>query len=534
MKKTILFLLVFGSFLANAQKEKLEKPKLIVGIVVDQMRYDYLYRFYDKYSNKGLKKLMNEGFNCRNNQYHYAATITGPGHAHVYSGSSPSISGIVGNDWYDKVQNKTVYVVEDTTVRLVGQGSEKAGKMSPRNMKVTTITDQLRIASQFKSKVVGIAFKDRGAILPAGHTGTAYWFDGSQGNFISSTFYGEKLPTWVDKFNSQKLPESYFKKTWETLYPIASYTETEDDDQPYESQISGEAKAVFPHKVTKGSLPQTYFGNELTKKFALAALDGENLGRGENTDFLAVSFSTPDYTGHAFGAQSKEIQDIYLRLDLDIAEMLTALDAKIGVGKYTVFLTADHGVAEIPAFLRKHELPGGLFTGSELKNLASKVLEKKFGTDKFITTADNYQLYLNRELMSEKKVSVDDLVDALKMELIKTEGIFTVINLENAYTANLPDALKSKVTNLYNPKRSGEIMILLEPAWFSGYVKGTTHGTMYPYDSHVPLLFYGWGIKKGELLKQTAIADIAPTLAMLLKILEPSGSTGSPISEALK
>jgi len=291
---------------------------------------------------------------------------------------------------------------------------------------------------------------------------------------------------------------------------------------------------VFPHKVSMGSLAQSYFGNELTTKFALEAFESEKLGRNGNTDFLAVSFSTPDYTGHAFGPQSKEIEDVYLRFDKNIEELLNQFDTQLGIGNYTVFLTADHGIAEIPAFLKKHDIPSGLFLGNEIKNTAEKVLVDKFGEGVYLLDADNYQLYLNKVLLAKKGISITQVTEALKDKFEKMDGIYKVIDLENVMSANLPDYFKSKLTNLYNPKRSGEIMILVEPAWFSGYLKGTTHGTMYSYDTHVPLLFFGWGINQGESVKPTAIADIAPTLAMLLKILEPNGTVGSPISEVLK
>jgi len=537
MKKILFLFLFLLNFNVSAQKKPTpisKKPKLVIGIVVDQMRYDYLYRFYDKYSSKGLRRLMDEGFNCRNNHYHYASTITGPGHAHVYSGSVPSISGIVGNGWYDKTIDKTMYVVSDSTVEVLGNGTSLAGKMSPRNMKVTTITDQLRIATQFKSKVIGIAFKDRGAILPAGHTGSAYWYDSGRGSWISSTYYGDALPEWVNKFNELKLPQSYAEKMWEPLYPLESYVETEEDDQPYENPISGETKAVFPHKVNLGSLANTYFGNDLTTQFSLAAFDAEKLGKGEYTDFLAISYSTPDYAGHAFGPQSKEIQDIYLRLDKNIEELLARFDRDLGVGNYTVFLSADHGIAEIPAFLMKNKIPSGLFTGSEFKNETEKVLGEKFGAGKYVLSSDNYQLYLNKPLLKQKNIEVSTVAAVLKEHFAFHDGIYSVVNLEDASNLNIPDYYKKKITNIYNPKRSGEIMFLVEPAWFAGYTKGTTHGTMYPYDTHVPLLFFGWGINKGSTVKPTAIADIAPTLAMLLKILEPNGNTGLPIQEVLK
>lgn len=536
MKIKILGLLMLASTSIFAQKKKVEltKPKLVVGIVVDQMRYDYLYRFYDKYSDNGLKRLMNDGFNCRNNHYHYASTVTGPGHAHIYTGSSPAISGIVGNEWHDKVENKDHYVVDDSTVNIVGDGRPNNGKMSPNNLKVTTITDQLRIASQFNSKVIGVAIKDRGSILPAGHTGMAYWYDAYSGNWITSDFYQKELPTWVTKFNAQKLPETYIAKGWETLRPIESYVETEADDQPYEATISGEPKAVFPHKITMASIASSYYGNELTKKFALAAFDAENLGRGAYTDFLAVSFSTPDYVGHAFGPQSKEIEDVYIRFDLDIAEILNHLDATLGKGTYSVFLSADHGVAEIPSFLRKHNINSGLFTGSDMQKKAEAALVAKFGEGKYIDASDNYQLYLNHKTLKSKKLTTTDALEAVKEVLEKEEGIYTVVDISKGDFGSIPTYYKEKLNTIYNPKRSGELMVLVEPAWFSGYTKGTTHGSMYAYDTHVPLLLYGWGIKKGETTKSTYISDIAPTIAQLLNILEPNGNIGKPVSEALK
>lgn len=508
-----------------------QRPKLVVGIVVDQMRYDYLYRFYDRYGEGGIKRLMNEGFNCRNNHYHYATTVTGPGHAHIYNGSVPAVSGIIGNDWHDRNNGQEMYVAGDSTVTIVGEGTPSAGKMSPKNMLVTSITDQLRLSNEFQSKVVGVAIKDRGAILPAGHTGDAYWYDSRSGNWITSTFYKNELPKWVSDFNKLKLPESYTKEIWTPLYDINSYAETEDDNQPYEASISGATKAVFPHKVTMGSIAQTPYGNYLTRDFAIATIEGENLGKGNATDFLAVSFSAPDYAGHAFGPHSKEIEDIYLRFDKDIELMLDYLDANIGEGEYTVFLTADHGVADIPAFTKKHKIASGLFTGNEIRGLVDKTLMAKFGEGKWVESFDNYQMYLNHDLMATKKVTTEDIYKTLRPVLVRQEGIYDLLNLTDLANVTIPTFYKEKVINMYNPKRSGDLMTLVEPSWFVGYTKGTTHGTMWAYDTHVPLLWYGWGIKKGETVENTYISDIAPSLAMLLKILEPNGCVGTPIED---
>jgi predicted AlkP superfamily pyrophosphatase or phosphodiesterase len=531
--KYLIYLSLFITFSLSAQKKKniplADKPKLVVGIIVDQMRYDFLYRYYEKYGSGGLKRLMNEGFNCKNNQYHYATTVTGPGHCHVYTGSVPAISGIVGNEWYDKYNNRQVYVTEDSTVNIVGEGGVAAGKMSPKNMLVTTITDQLRLSNEFKSKVIGVAFKDRGSILPAGHTGTAYWFDTRNGNWITSSYYMKDLPQWVKDFNAQKLPEKYITNTWNTLLPIEQYTESDADDQPYEALISGESKAVFPHKITMGSLAQTPYGNTLTKEFALSALRSEQLGKGTHTDFLAISFSSPDYAGHAFGPHSVELEDIYLRFDKEIEDLLNNLDSEVGKNNYVVFLTADHGVADIPAYLKKNKVPAGVHLAGELIKKINETLIKNFGEGKWINAQDNYQLYLNHDLLKAKNLTIKEIYEKLKPELVKTEGVYNFVNLHDLSSFMIPNKHTDLVKNMVNPKRSGDLMMILEPAWFGGLLKGTTHGTMWNYDTHIPLLWYGWKIPKGETDQPTYIADIAPTLAAMLNILEPNGSVGKPI-----
>ena len=533
---TYLFLLLTLPIFAQKNKKAVAatKPKLVLGIMVDQMRYDYLYRYYDKYSEGGFKRLMNKGFNCRNNHYHYASTITGPGHAAVYTGSVPAINGIIGNDWYDPLANRTVYVAEDTTVTAVGTsiaGTE--GKRSPVNMKVTTITDQLRLATQFNSKVIGIAAKDRGGILPAGHSANAaYWFDGKSGNWISSTYYMKELPQWMKDFNDRKLPEKYKAQKWETLFPIEQYTESEEDNQEYENSMAGEKLPVFPHAINNnGAILTSPFGNNMTKEIALAALKNEKMGQGNFTDFLCVSFSSPDYVGHATGTRSIEVEDIYLRLDRDIEEILNELDATLGKDNYLVFLTADHAAADIPSFLKKHKLPGGVWEGSKEVNYLNGKMVEKYGAGKWIKSTDNYQITLDRELMKKNNVPMNDMFKLVKDELISLGSpVYQVVNFHDMANTIIPPFYKTLVENVYNPKRSGDFMILLEPGWFHGASKkGTTHGSMWQYDRHVPLLWYGWNIPVGETVEQTYISDIAATLAALLKIQEPSGCVGKAI-----
>ncbi len=550
-KKLILFFLLFFIFTSlSAQKKKVtasfetvlpDKPKLVVGIVVDQMRYDFLYRYAEKYSSGGFKRLVNEGFNCRNNHYDYAPTVTAAGHAAIFTGSIPAIDGIVGNEWFNQKTGKSVYCVEDTTVRTVGSDS-KAGLMSPKNLLVSTITDQLRIANNFQSKTIGIALKDRGSILPAGHTANAaYWFDSKNGAWITSTFYMNDLPQWVKDFNAAKMPQKYMVEGWKTLLPTEQYTESTADNQVYESKLSGEKTPTFPHELAAQSgvnllelIRTTPFGNTLTKDFALAAIKNENLGKSPKTDFLTVSFSSTDYVGHSFGPNSIEVEDTYLRLDKDIAEILTTLDNTLGKDNYLVFLSADHGVADVPGFWQSQKLPAGVLDRSGAITEVKTALKTAFGEGEFIRAEDNYQLYLNNSLLQEKKLTYAQIHAVVRETLLKREDVTDVIDLHNLANATLPDYQLNFVKNGLNPRRSGDVMFVLNPSWFIGSKTGTTHGTLYPYDTHVPLLFYGWKVKTGETTTRTNISDIAPTVADFLNILEPNGSIGNVISGVKK
>ncbi len=554
MRSLILFCLLFTTTFTFAQKARktpaspaantasqtLDRPKLVVGIVVDQMRYDYLYRYYDKYTTGGFRRLMS-GFNARNNHYHYAATYTGPGHAAIYTGSAPAVNGIVGNDFYDRTLGRMNYCAGDSTVSTLGN-SGSAGKMSPRNMLVTTIGDQLKLGTNGRAKVIGIALKDRGAILPAGHAADgAYWFDSKDGNFISSSYYGTELPQWAQAFNARKLPDGYLARKWEPSLPMNQYTESTTDDQEYENRMEGEDKAVFPHGFVMRAgglkyegLRTSPFGDELTKEFALAALQGEKLGQRGVTDMLCVSFSSPDYVGHAFGTHAVETEDQYLQLDKQLAELLNQLDATVGKGEWVAFLSADHGVADAAGLSQTYRIPSGVKSYGEVGEAAKAALEKAYGPDKWILTYINQQIYLNHDLMTEKKIAMGEVYEVVNAALLKQRGITRLVNLHNVDAQAMPVLQANLIRNVYFPNRSGDIYVMQQPGWFEGRSRGTTHGTAYAYDTHVPFLLYGWGVKPGETLRRTHISDIAPTITALLHLLEPSGSIGDPVEEALK
>ncbi len=535
-----LLLLILSQIFSYAQKKKKAifpaQPKLVVGIVVDQMRYDFLYRYYNKYSEGGFKRLMNQGFNCRNNHYDYAPTVTAAGHAAVFTGSVPAIDGIIGNEWYDRKIGRTMYCVEDTTVNMAG-GTSKAGKMSPKNLLVSTITDQLKLATNQQAKVIGIAQKDRGAILPAGHSANAaYWFDSKDGSWITSTFYMKETPTWVQEFNNLKLPQKYIAEGWKTLLPIDQYTESTGDNQPFENKLTGEDKPVFPHEIIgkSGTGPLevfrvTPFGNTVTKDFALATLQNEKMGKSTTTDFLTVSFSSTDYVGHSFGPNSIETEDTYLRLDRDIEEILNYLDTNVGKDNVLVFLTADHGIADIPAYQQSLKMPAGVFEKNTAIDQVKANLKTAFGEGDYILAEDNYQLYLNHSTLDSKKITVNQVYEVVRKTLLKRDDVADVVNLHDLGNSSLPDYQIGFVKNGYNPRRSGDIMLVLNPQWFIGYKTGTTHGVTYRYDTHVPLLFYGWKVNVGESTQRTNISDISPTVADFLNILEPNGSIGNVI-----
>jgi len=521
----------------------LPRPKLIVGIVIDQMRWDYLYRYYNIYkADGGFKRFLNEGFTCENTFIPYVPTVTAAGHTCIYTGSVPAINGIIGNTWYDRQQNKEVYCAEDDTAKTVGSNTVGEGHMSPRNMITTTITDELRLATNFKSKVIGIALKDRGAILPAGHSANAaYWYDIQTGNFVTSTYYTTELPSWVQNFNNRKIVDSLYKLNWNLSLPKEVYNDyCSADNEPYENKPFGADQLSFPYNLSKfaghnyGVIAATPYGNTVTLELAKAALLAEGLGKSDATDFLAISISSPDYIGHTFGPNSWEQLDDYARLDYELGKFFSFLDAAIGKGQYTVFLSADHGVVQVPGYLKEHKLPAGLFNNLNAITEINQQLKQNFGADSLIITMDNYQLYLNHSVLKEKNIDEEKVKSWVIDYLLKNDAIYNAFDITRLSSTTLNEKQKSMCSNGYNQRLSGDIQVILKPNYIEGGAAGTTHGLWNPYDSHIPLLFYGWGIKHDKTNRETYMTDIAPTLAALLHIQMPSGCVGKVIEEVIK
>ncbi len=530
----------FGVFSISTLAQN-DRPKLVVGVVVDQMRYDYITRFYNKYGEDGFKRLIREGFNCKNNHYNYIPTYTGPGHASIFTGTTPKMHGIIANDWYDKVSEGMVYCAQDDSVKAVGSDS-KAERMSPHRLKTTTFADENKLFTQMRGKSIGISIKDRGAILPVGHTAdAAYWFRGKdEGKFISSTYYMNELPKWVQGFNDSEVVKSYLRE-WNTLYDIETYHESGSDLNGYEGTFRGKETATFPYDLKSlflinwgyDILKESPFGNSIITDFAIEAIKNEALGKDAITDVLTVSFSSTDYVGHRFGVNSKEIQDTYLRLDKDLGRLLIALDEEVGKGNYSLFLTADHGAVNVPNYLSSVKIPAGYVTYKETRKRLNDFLTNKYDVNDLIENISNHQIFLNRAKIKSFGLNLIEIQEAIVNEIISYEKVYKVYSAHTMSTSDFNNGVEVLLQNGYNQKRSGDILIIPHPNHIYYRKTGTSHGSGFNYDTHVPLIFFGKGIKHGETLEKTVIPDIAPTVSVLLGISFPNGATGRPLEFVL-
>ncbi len=534
MKNLLSFFVITFVFQLQAQ----ERPKLVVGIVVDQMKMEYLYRFNADFSNDGFKRLMKNGYVFHNMNYNYMPTYTAPGHASIYTGTTPSVHGIVGNDWYSRKQGKEIYCTDDILVKTVGDGTKSEGEMSPKKLLSTTITDELRLATNFKGKVIGMSLKDRGAILPAGHFANwAFWYS-KTGAFISSTFYGEKLPDWVTDFNNEKHFMTYINGVWDILKPIETYNESLADENPYEGKLNG-VKPVFPYNLKEmfdkndaGIIRATPYGNDLLEEFAKKAIEKEELGKDDITDFLTISFSSTDYVGHGLGPRSMELQDTYLRLDLSIADFLNYLDKTVGKGNYLIFLTADHAGAENVKFLKDNKYNVANVEPKEIVKGLKKFSIDTFGED-LVLNYSNFNLFFNKEIIKTKGLELVKVKQSFKEYLMTQDQIKRVYTEEEILGVTGTDYYLNCIAKGYDPSEDGDLVLLDKPGFIEYGATGTSHGTPYTYDAHVPLLFYGWNIPKGETHDHKDITQIAPTIAQKLKITFPNGTEGKVLLEVL-
>jgi hypothetical protein len=505
MKRIFVCVLAIAGFLAAAPK----KPKLVVAIVVDQFRYDYLTRFRGEY-HAGLERLLTRGAVFTNARYIHFPTVTAVGHSTVLSGATPAMSGIIGNDWFDREEGKTVTSVSDSATKLLGGSGNGIGS-SPHRLLVDTVGDELKIADGNQSKVIGISLKDRAAILPAGHMANgAYWFDSKSGNFVSSTFYFADLPDWVKSFNSARPADQYHGATW----------------------LSKTMPAVGPSLYS--AIDASPFANEMIERMAEAAMQAEQLGQRDVTDVLAVSFSANDYVGHALGPDSPEVHDMAVQTDKVLERLFQAIDARVGLDNTIVILTGDHGVDPLPEVNAQRKMPGGRLPLGIVSKTVQAALAKKYGDGNWIVSNAEHDLYLNLDLMTQKKLEASDV------DRTAADAAMTIPHVFRVYTRDqlthgqaFPDEVSRRVLNGYSMRRGADVEVLLEPYWIFTQT-GATHGSPFSYDNHVPVIFMGPGIRSGRYNNSVAVNDIAPTLATMLDVETPSGSVGRVLAEMLE
>jgi predicted AlkP superfamily pyrophosphatase or phosphodiesterase len=545
MKKTILLFVLFsGALQVLGQAPK--QPKIVVGVVIDQMCYDYLYRFQHLYTTGGFNRLMSKGANCRNVQYNYVPTYTAPGHASIYTGTTPSNHGIIGNDWYIRETKQTVTSVSNPKFAAVG-GSATSTGAAPLNLRTYTITDQLKMASP-KSKVISVSIKDRSAILPGGHLSDGtYWFDYNTGDFITSTFYKQQLPDWVQRFNAKFDPAKDLR-TWKLLLPESTYQLA--DQSNYEVVLTGKTSATFPYDfqdmISKGAAANNLFtispqANEILTEFAIAALEQVNMGQDQFTDFLCISYSTPDIAGHAFGPYSREMEDMYARLDRELQKLFSSLETRYGKDGFVLFLTADHAVVPVPQMLIEKKMPGGyFFMESHLQVLRDDFI-MKYNAD-LLEYEVNQNIYLNLARIDSLKLDVQEVAEFAANELRKWPEVKTVLTRQELLSGSTKtDFWGEMLHNGYDIHRSGELIFLLQPGYLAKEHDepkahlGTSHGSAFNYDTHVPLLWYGKGIEPGlQIYDPIQITDIAPTLIHILNLQRSGSMIGQPILPLLE
>ena len=535
MRKLLAFILIINVSQTKSQDSISTNihPKLLVGIVVDQMRYDYLFRYWDKLGEGGFKRMIKNGYLFKNANYSYIPTYTAPGHASIYTGCTPSQHGIVANEWYDESFKVTRYCVSDKRFNSVGVATEE-GEMSPKNMLVTTIGDELKLSNNNHSKVISIALKDRSAILPGGHKAdAAYWID-KQGKWITSSYYMKTLPSWVEEMNKSRPGKFYLGSKWEPIFPLMEYEESFSDNNDYEETHLWEDSPVFPHdysgvnsEIGYGIVKYTPMGNTMTKDFAQKAIVKERLGQDKYTDFLAVSFSPIDYIGHFYGPHSVEMQDAIIQLDGDLASFFTFIEKYVGKD-VLYFLTADHGAVNVPRYLSDQKVPSGYFDSKACVNLINAQFKSSYGIDSIVENYSNSQIKIAQNMVQKYRLNPDFVQENIIQIIKGFSGVKEVLVTKKLNEGNSSN-MATKVINGYFEGRSGDLYIILKPGWIHDQNKGTTHGSGYSYDTHVPLIFMGSGVKTGSSNQMVNIKDIAPTISTLINVSFPNGTTGKPL-----
>jgi predicted AlkP superfamily pyrophosphatase or phosphodiesterase len=560
----LVFCLSLGALPAYAQE--VQKPRLILQITVDQLRGDLPHRYSSEFGDGGFRYLYERGVVYEAAFHRHANTETIVGHTTLATGADPGTHGMVANVWLDRETGKLAYNIEDPRYPLLtkGAGIDKAAEVdptqraattdgrSPASILVSTFGDELALSNAGKSKIFGISVKDRSAVSMAGHAGKAFWFSKANGEFVTSTYYYKDYPSWAKNWNAKRIAFSYAGKSWELLHDRSKYLFGDRDDKAYEKSFPGYGR-VFPHPFGKSDgkyfttlLTVSPVGDEVTLSFAEALIDGEKLGQGPNTDYLAISFSSTDYVGHFFGPSSLESEDNLLRLDRTLAELFKFVEQRVGLANTVIVLSADHGAAEIPRYLKEfgvdaEYLDSKVLDPKTLEKLpAIEAVKKKFGIDKDLIQA-YFQpyIYLNHDVLHERGLDEAEVTRAIAIEVEKLDGIWRAAPSSAFAEGSAPTTpLDQSIQRNYNSKRSGDIYVVLKPRWFIGDFDGlsvaSVHGSPWRYDAFVPVIFVGPGLAAQSVFREIATVDVAPTLSALIGITYPSGSVGKPLVEVLQ
>jgi len=546
------YITIFFSFLAfvklSGQGAYIppDKPHLVIGIIVEELNYNQLEKFHDKLGENGIKKLINEGTYFKNASYEYLLTQSAPGHATIATGSEPSFHGITSDEWYVPLKNELLNCTKDVNVNSVG-GSFESGLHSPINLLVSTFSDELAMATNRKAKVFGIGLRESSAILSAGHAANAaYWFDNSTGTWMTSSYYIPALPEWVNDFNAMKFSDAYLNSTWNLLKPLNYYADCLHDSNSFEMGFNNinyfpydlkklRSKNLFNFKNDYSLLRETPFGNSFTTSFAIRLIKNEHLGKGDATDYLSICYSATDYIGHRFGPSSVEMGDAILRLDDDIKNLLTFLNDSIGKKNVLIYFTAAHGISEIPAVLEKNRIPSGYFQQNQALQLLRSYLNAVYGEGDWVKGYSEKQIFLNRTLIEDARLSLDDVQKKVARFLVQFTGVQAAYPYSAFETNDFGTGNLKRIINNFSPQRSGDVIVILNPGWVekeSDYV--TNYNSPYEYDSHVPLIWYGWTINRATVTRQVNMTDIAATLSTLCKVPYPNACTGEPMFELFR
>lgn len=523
-----------------------DKPRLVIGIVIEQLKYDQLEKFRDRLGENGIKKLINEGTYFKNASFEYMLTQSAPGHATISTGAEPSFHGITSDNWYLPLKNELIYCTKDTQVNSVG-GSFEAGLHSPVNLQASTFSDELKMATNKNARVFGVGLKENSAILSAGHAADgAYWFDNTTGTWMSSTYYIKAFPDWVTDFNVMKFPDSYLNNTWNLFRPEKDYADCLPDSNNFEAGFNAKngfpydlkkmrSKGVFNSRNDYSLLRETPFGNTLTTNFAIRLIEKERLGKDDVTDYISICYSATDNIGHRFGPSSVEMGDAILRLDDEIKNLLTFLNDSIGKKNILIYFTSAHGISEIPAVLESNRIPAGYFKQNQALQLLRSYLNAVYGEGNWVKGYSERQIFLNRTLIEDARLSLDEVQKKVARFLVQFTGVAAAYPY-SAFEANdFGNGNLKRIINNFSPQRSGDVIVTLNPGWVENdgdYV--TNHNSPYEYDSHVPLIWYGWTVNRSTVIRKVNITDIAATLSSLCKIPYPNACTGEPLVELLR